>query len=139
MSHVRGRVLVPDSAAGPLLRLRAPISFWGGIDAESGRVADPRHPNHGASIAGQVLVVPATIGSSSSSAILLELFHRGLAPAGLILGATDAILVLGVLIAQVMGYGTIPVLELPADEFTSLPDGVEMNISEGGVVSWRDE
>ena len=54
MSIPRGRVLVAGEAAGPLLRLAAPISFWGGVDAGTGRIADPRHPDHGTSIAGSV-------------------------------------------------------------------------------------
>ncbi|MEJ2122231.1 MAG: DUF126 domain-containing protein, partial [Alphaproteobacteria bacterium] len=80
------RILIPGAAEGPLLRLRAPISFWGGVDPKSGRLADPRHPDHGASVAGTVLAVPETIGSSSSSAVMLELMRGGAAPAALLLG-----------------------------------------------------
>jgi predicted aconitase with swiveling domain len=109
------RVLVAGEATGAVLRLAAPISFWGGVDPTDGRITDPRHPDHGASIAGHVLVLPATIGSSSSSAILLELLAAGKGPAALILGDVDAILVLGVLVAGEMGYGTIPVLEGATD------------------------
>ena len=92
---VTGRVLVPGEAVGPLLRLRAPISFWGGVDPRTGRVADPRHPDHGRSLAGTVLVVPSAVGSSSSSAIMLELMRNGVAPAAVLMGKADAILALG--------------------------------------------
>ena len=109
------RVLVAGEAAGTVLRLAAPISFWGGVDPTDGRITDPRHPDHGTSIAGHVLVLPATIGSSSSSAIMLELLAAGRGPAALILGQPDAILVLGVLVAGEMGHGTIPVLEGATD------------------------
>ena len=62
-----GEVLVAGAGGcGPALVLSAPISFWGGVDAGSGRIADVRHPECGQSVAGRVLFVPGTIGSSSA-------------------------------------------------------------------------
>ncbi len=115
------RILIAGAAQGPLLRLAAPISFWGGVDAGSGRIADPRHPDFGAGIVGTVLAIEATIGSSSSSAVMLELLRIGKAPAALLLGDIDAILTLGVVVAGEMGYPGIPVLALTQDEFAALP------------------
>jgi predicted aconitase with swiveling domain len=130
---VKGRVLVAGSARGPLLRLRAPISFWGGVDPVSGRVADPRHPDHGVRIAGTVLAVPATVGSSSSSAIMLELLREGTAPAAVLTARADAILALGVVVAGELGERTIPMLELPAERLSALPDGL-LEVLEDGTV-----
>jgi predicted aconitase with swiveling domain len=105
------RVLIAGEAEGPLLRLAAPLSLWGGVDPASGLITQPRHPDHGRSIAGTVLAMPRTIGSSSSSAVLLELLFNGHAPCALLLGEVDAILCLGVIVAREMGYASIPVLE----------------------------
>jgi len=128
------RILIPGAADGPLLRLRAPISFWGGVDPKSGRLADPRHPDHGASIAGTVLAVPETIGSSSSSAVMLELMRGGAAPAALLLGEVDAILTLGVVVAREMGYGSIPVLALSRASFAALPrNGTPLHVEDGRI------
>jgi uncharacterized protein len=101
----QAKVLVP----GPLsqaeaLVLTAPISFWGGVDPKTSIVADVRHPQHGMKIKGRVLLVPGMIGSSSASAILLELVHRGIAPAALVLHEPDAILLLGIIVAREMGW-----------------------------------
>ena len=115
------RILVAGEARGRLLRLAAPISFWGGVDAATGRIADPRHADHGTSIAGTVLAISATIGSSSSSAVILELLRLGKAPAALLLGDADAILTLGVIVAAEMGYPTIPVLALSVEAMAALP------------------
>jgi predicted aconitase with swiveling domain len=129
------RVLIPGEAEGPLLRLAAPISFWGGVDPETGKIADPRHPDHGRSVAGTVLAVPATIGSSSSSAVMLELLRGGHAPAALLLGAVDAILTLGVVVAREMGYGSIPVLALDAGSFAALPaNGTRLRVTDGALI-----
>jgi uncharacterized protein len=99
--------LVPGpKPQGEMLILTAPISFWGGVDPKTSRIADVRHPQHGQEIKHKVLFIPATIGSSSASAILLELVHRGIAPAALILREPDAILLLGLIVAREMGWAT---------------------------------
>ena len=69
-------------------------------------IADVRHPQHGMHIKGRLLFLPGTIGSSSASAILLELVHRGIAPAALVLHEPDAILLLGLIVAREMGWET---------------------------------
>ena len=85
-------MLIPGNAEGRLLRLQAPISLWGGIDPMSGVVIDPRHPDHGVSIRGAVLAMPGAVGSSSSSAVMLELLRVGNAPAAILMARADAIL-----------------------------------------------
>lgn len=129
-----GRVLVAGSADGPLLRLTAPLSFWGGVDPKTGRISDPRHPQHGLGIAGTVLAVPVPRGSSSSSAIMLELIARGIAPAALLLGEADAILALGIVVAGEMGHPTLPALQVDPGELAQLPQG-RLTISPDGTIT----
>ncbi len=129
-----GRVLIDGTARGPLLCLAEPISFWGGVDPATARLTDRRHPQHGVSIAGTVLALAATRGSSSSSAIMLELLARGIAPAALLLGEPDAILALGVVVGREMGYKAIPVLAIRASEQERLPEGI-LCIAAGGTIS----
>ena len=134
MDVVRGRVLVPGEADGPLLRLGAPISFWGGVNPATGRIVDPRHPDHGRCVAGTVLLVPEAVGSSSSSAIMLELLRGGVAPAAVLMGRADAILALGVVVARELGYAGIPVLEAPMEAFAGLPEGTRVRVYTDGRV-----
>ena len=131
---VRGRVLVPGQGEGPLMRLRAPISFWGGVDPLTGRIADPRHPDHGREMAGAVLLVPSAVGSSSSSAIMLELLRNGVAPAAVLMGTPDAILALGVVVGRELGYRPIPVLEVPLASLGHVPDGAVLRVTVDGSV-----
>jgi uncharacterized protein len=128
-------VLLPGPATqAKALALTAPISFWGGVDPKTGIVADTRHPQFGESIAGRVLLVPATVGSSSAAAILLELVHAGLSPAAVILHEPDAILLLGLIVAKEMGWQTPIALRLDRDQFASL-HGSDLQISESGVIN----
>jgi predicted aconitase with swiveling domain len=108
----QAQVLCSGEADGIVLRLQAPISFWGGVSAETARITMAGHPQWGLSVSDRVLVIPRTIGSSSSSAVLLELIHRQIAPAAIILGEGDAILPIGVVVARQMGWTGLPVLVL---------------------------
>ena len=135
MTTLKGEVLIAGRAEAPVLHLAKPISFWGGVDPFSGRITDPRHPNHDTVIGGSVLVLPGTIGSSSSSAVMLELMASGRAPAALILPEPDAILVLGVVVAREMGYGAIPVLIVPRESQGALAGAARAVISDDGAIS----
>ncbi|MCC6205494.1 MAG: DUF126 domain-containing protein [Hyphomicrobiales bacterium] len=117
---MQAELLVPGQPGqGPALILSAPISFWGGIDPKSGRIIDVRHPECGQSVAGSVLFLPGTIGSSSASAVLMELVHGGHAPAALVLHEPDAILLLGLIVAREMGWDTPVAVRLDRSRFVS--------------------
>ena len=104
---VKGEVLIGGTASGTVLRLDAPISFWGGVDPATSEICLAGHPQEGVRIAGTVLVIERLVGSSSSSAVMLELLYRGIGPAALILGGRDAILPIGALVAGQMGWSSL--------------------------------
>ncbi len=118
------KTLFPGRAKGTLLKLTDPLSFWGGVDPDTGTIINVRHPQHGAYIGGIVLAIPRMIGSSSSSAVMLELVRNRHAPAALILGNVDAILVVGCLVGRELGYTCPPVAQLDAVLIESLETGL---------------
>jgi predicted aconitase with swiveling domain len=113
----QSEVLFEGEAHGDVLRFDAPISFWGGVNPVTSEVTLAGHPQRGQKIAGKMLVIPQLIGSSSSSAVILELFYTRMAPRALILGGRDAILPVGVIVARQMDWPTIPVVVLPEPPF----------------------
>ena len=128
-------ILVPGRAGeGEALVLTAPISFWGGVDPQSGRIADVRHPQHGETIAGRVLFLPGTIGSSSASAVLMELVHNGHAPAALVLHEPDAILLLGLIVGWEMGWRTPVALRLERGAFAAYR-GKRVSVADDGALT----
>ena len=127
----RANVLVGGRARGSVLRLDEPVSFWGGISPATSEVVLAGHPQRGERIAGRILVLPQPIGSSSSASVILELLHKGLAPRALILGARDAILPIGVLVARQMGWDAIPVLAMANPPFHT---GDALSIDEDGAI-----
>lgn len=126
---IEGRVLVDGDADGEMLRADEPLSFWGGLDPETGEIIDRRHPQAGTNVAGRILVMPSGRGSSSSSSVLAEAIRSGTAPAGIVMEEADGILALGAFVAAEL-YGTsIPVIVVSSsDDFASIPDGVEARI-----------
>ncbi|MDG4887438.1 DUF126 domain-containing protein [Mesorhizobium sp. WSM4887] len=128
-------ILVRGKAGkGEALVLTAPISFWGGVDPQTGRIADVRHPQHGEVISGRVLFLPGTIGSSSASAVLMELVHNGRGPAALVLHEPDAILLLGLIVAREMGWDTPMAVRLGRGVFDAYR-GSTVKVDDDGAVS----
>jgi predicted aconitase with swiveling domain len=55
MNRFQTEILVQGQPAlAEALVLTAPISFWGGVNPKTGRIADVRHPQHGIAITGSV-------------------------------------------------------------------------------------
>jgi predicted aconitase with swiveling domain len=116
-----GEVLLDGAAVvAEGLALTAPISFWGGVDPKTSRIADVRHPEFGRELSGRAVLIPATVGSSSAAAVLLELVHAGLAPSAIVLHEPDAILLLGLIVAKEMGLATPIALRLDMRHFNTL-------------------
>lgn len=95
-----GTFQLAGEADGVALVFSQPLSFWGGIDAETGDITDHSHPGLGQNVAGKILVMPSGRGSSSSSSVLAEAIRRGTAPAGILLQRPDPILAVGAIVAE---------------------------------------
>ena len=128
MAVIEGEALVAGDGKGRVLRIDDAISFWGGVDPKTARISDPRHPRHGESLSGRVVAIARLRGSSSSSAVLLELIHAGIGPTAIVLKETDAILALGALVAREMGYGTLPMVRVGGDDFALLQEGSHAHV-----------
>lgn len=126
---LQGRVIIDGEVEGELLLLSQPISFWGGVDPATGIICQPAHPQYQQSIAGKILALPGTIGSSSSSAVMLELLYGNNAPLGLLLQTPDAILSLGVIVSREMNYGDLPIIEC---DLSQLSNGMKVSIKADG-------
>jgi predicted aconitase with swiveling domain len=109
-------VLVPGRAAGEILALSEPVSFWGGFDAATGRIVDRLHPDRGACVTGRVLVMCSARGSSSGSSVLAEAIRLGTAPAAIVLRSRDAILTVGALVAATLYDRACPVVVVESDQ-----------------------
>ncbi|MGE0887293.1 MAG: DUF126 domain-containing protein [Blastocatellales bacterium] len=129
---IQGKPLVAGEAQGLTLVTDEPLSFWGGYDQLTGEIIDRRHPLSGQNAAGRVLVVPASRGSSTTTAVLLEAIRNGKAPAAIITACIDRFFALASIVADEMYQKPIPVIALDAGDFDSLQSNQQIRIFPDG-------
>ncbi len=96
-----GRKIYPGQADGEALVSRMGISFYGGVDPDSGVITEAGHDLQGQSLAGKVLVFPTGKGSTVGSYILYRLKQDGLAPLAIINAECEPITAVGCIIAEI--------------------------------------
>jgi predicted aconitase with swiveling domain len=133
--RIAGVVIAPGRADGIALVTDVPLSFWGGYDASSGEIIDRRHPLSGQIAAGRVLVLPATRGSSTTTAVLLEAIRNGAAPAAILTPKLDPFLALACIVADELFGAAIPLLTIPDAAMAALRTGQRLAIDAGGGIS----
>ncbi|MBM3144966.1 MAG: DUF126 domain-containing protein [Chloroflexi bacterium] len=107
-----GRTIYKGIAEGETLVTSMGISFFGGVDPESGIVVERGHELEGKSIAGKVLVFPTGKGSTVGSYTLYRLKHAGKAPAAIVNAECETITAVGCIIAEIPCVDQIPVERL---------------------------
>jgi len=108
----QGRKICSGQATGEALVSSMGISFFGGVDPESGMVVERGHELHGLSIAGKVLVFPSGKGSTVGSYTLYRLQRGGKAPLAIINAECETITAVGCIIAEIPCVDQIPIDEL---------------------------
>ena len=98
---LQGRTIYAGNATGEALVTSQGISFFGGVDPETGIIVERGHQLEGQSIAGRVLVFPTGKGSTVGSYTLYRLRHNGMAPAAIINAACETITAVGCIIAEI--------------------------------------
>lgn len=132
MVSVQGRSLVAGTAEGRLLVLEEPISFWGGVNPDTGVIGDRHHPQVGEVVTGAVVVMPSSRGSSSASTVLAEMVRTGTAPAAIVLARPDAIVVLGAVVAAELYHLVMPVITVPVAGLAGLKSGERVRVADNG-------
>ena len=130
----RPRVLVAGTAAGEVLRLDEPLSFWGGVDPVTGRITDLRHPQVGQSVTGRILVMPFGRGSSGGSSVIAEGIRAGTAPSAILLLEPDEIVTVGAIVADALYGESMPVVVLAQDRHSLLRTGQQVTVAPDGSV-----
>ena len=98
---LRGRKIFQGIAEGEALVTSQGISFFGGVDPNTGVVVEQNHELEGISISGKVLVFPKGKGSTVGSYTLYRLKKNGAAPAGIVNAECETIVAVGCIIAEI--------------------------------------
>ena len=127
-------LFVENNAKGQVLTCDEGLSFWGGVDPDTGAIIDAHHPNHGASLAGRIVLMPTSRGSCSGSGVMLQLARNGQAPAALVFREEEDILTLGSLIAGRLFDRPVAVLRLEAPLYNALSQADVAEIRENALI-----
>jgi predicted aconitase with swiveling domain len=106
---LQGRSIFSGTAQGEALVTSQAISFFGGIDPETGVVVERGHELEGQCIAGRVLVFPTGKGSTVGSYTLYRLKHNGHAPLAILNAECETITAVGCIIAEIVCVDQLPI------------------------------
>lgn len=113
--NLEGRVIFDGEVEGQLLVSGMGISFYGGVDPQTGKVVEKGHDLEGQCVAGRVLVFPTGKGSTVGSYTLYRLKKAGLAPAAIINRECEPITAVGCIIAEIPCVDQIDLSRIPLD------------------------
>jgi hypothetical protein len=99
--QLTARIIFSGQICAPALVTSQAISFFGGVDPDTGVVVERGHELEGQSIAGKVLVFPTGKGSTVGSYTLYRLKHSRLAPAAILNTQCETITAVGCIIAEI--------------------------------------
>ncbi len=105
----QGRPIFPGTAEGGALVTTMGISFFGGVDPDSGMVVEKGHELEGQTVAGKILVFPTGKGSTVGSYTLYRLSRIGKAPSAILNAECEPIITVGCIIAEIPCVDQIPI------------------------------
>lgn len=109
---MKGRTIFKGTAEAEALVSSEPISFYGGVDPDTGKIVEKNHPLEGQTITGKILVFPQGKGSTVGSYVIYSLKKNGKAPAAIINEETETIVAVGAIISEIPMVDKIDISKL---------------------------
>lgn len=124
---LEGRKICKGETEGEVLATKDGISFYGGVEPETGKVVEKGHELEGQSVAGKILVFPEGKGSTVGSYVLYNLKKNGVAPKAIINKECETIVAVGCIISEIPCVDRI--------EIEKLKTGIKVKVdAEKGIV-----
>ena len=98
---LEGRKIYKGIAEGEAIVTKDAISFYGGVDPDTGEVVEVGHELEGQSITGKVLVFPTGKGSTVGSYTMYRMMKSNTAPAAIVNEQIDTIIAVGCIISEI--------------------------------------
>lgn len=117
---LHGRKIYGGQVVGEALVTKMGISFFGGVDPDSGLIVERGHELKGRSLAGKVLVFPTGKGSTVGSYTLYRLKMNGKAPLAIINAQCETITAVGCIIAEIPCVDQIPIDQIQTGQQVKL-------------------
>ena len=98
---LKGRKVYKGIAEAEALVTKDGISFYGGVDPDTGKVVEVGHELEGQSITGKVLVFPTGKGSTVGSYTMYRMKKNNTAPVAIVNKEIDTIVAVGCIISEI--------------------------------------
>ncbi|MFX1286261.1 MAG: DUF126 domain-containing protein [Promethearchaeota archaeon] len=107
-----GRKIYHGKTEGEALVTKDSISFYGGVDPETGIVVEKGHELEGVNTTDKILVFPTGKGSTVGSYVIYQMAKTGKGPKALILQECEAIVAVGCIISSIPCVDQIDVTQI---------------------------
>ncbi len=107
-----GRTIFEGKAEGTALVSFSPVSFYGGVNPDTGEVTEHGHELRGQSVKGKVLVFPYGKGSTVGSYVLYRLAKNSVAPCAIVNSKCETIVAVGAIISDIPCVDRINISEI---------------------------
>ena len=98
---LKGRKIYKGIGEGEAIVTKDGISFYGGVDPDTGKIVEVGHELEGQSITGKILVFPTGKGSTVGSYTLYRMKKNNTAPAAIVNEQIDTITAVGCIISEI--------------------------------------
>ena len=122
MEQLKGRIIFKGKAKGKALVTEMPISFYGGVDPNTGIITEKGHQLNGQTVKGKILVFPQGKGSTVGSYTLYRMKKNGVAPAGMINKECETIIAVGAIISEIPCIDKVDVSKIKTGDEVSIED-----------------
>ncbi|MFW9937634.1 MAG: DUF126 domain-containing protein [Candidatus Thorarchaeota archaeon] len=125
---LKGRKIYKGTIEAEAIVTKEGISFYGGVDPDTGKIVEVGHELEGQTITGKVLVFPTGKGSTVGSYTMYRMMKNKTAPAAIINEQIDTIIAVGCIISEIPCVDQIEINNIKTGQ------NVIVNGSEGTVM-----
>ena len=122
--ELKGRIIYKGTGEGEALTTTQPISFYGGVDPNTGVVIEKGHELQGQSVKGKVLVFPTGKGSTVGSYTLYRMKRNGTAPAGIVNKESETVIAVGAIISEIPCVDSVDISRIKTGDTVRIENNV---------------
>ena len=122
--ELKGRIISKGNIEGEALVTSQPISFYGGVDPETGIVTEKGHELEGKNVKGKILVFPNGKGSTVGSYGIYRLKKNNMAPLGMINKECETIVAVGAIISEIPCVDKIDISQIATGDKVQISNDI---------------
>ncbi|MEM2918511.1 MAG: DUF126 domain-containing protein [Candidatus Altiarchaeota archaeon] len=121
--ELNARIINFGKVKGIAIVSKQPISFFGCVDIETGRIIEKNHELYGKSIKNKILVFPYGKGSTVGSYALYRLKKNKVAPKGIINKECEPIVAIGAIISDIACVDKVDIRKIETGDYVIINGG----------------